>query len=65
MMRALILACLFMTTAAANAADGTPIPETARAMSRQVFLMSRISFALSFPLLFLMAAASHYPMFGK
>jgi uncharacterized membrane protein len=48
-----------------NAANGTAIPEKAKAMARQVFLMSRANFVLSFPLLFLMGAASHYPMFGK
>jgi len=48
-----------------NAANGTPMPEKAKAMSRQAFLMSRANFVLSFPLLFLMGAASHYPMFGK
>ena len=50
---------------AANAADGNPIPEKAKAMARQAFLISRANFVLSFPMLFLMAAASHYPMFGR
>ncbi len=50
---------------AANAADGTPMPEKAKAMARQAYLMSRANFVLSFPLLFFMAAASHYPMFGR
>jgi hypothetical protein len=27
--------------------------------------MSRTNFWLSFPMLYLMGAASHYPMFGK
>jgi uncharacterized membrane protein len=49
----------------ANAANGTPMPDKAKAMARQAFLMSRANFWLSFPLLFLMGAASHYPMFGK
>jgi len=48
-----------------NAANGTAIPEKAKAMARQAFLMSRANFVLSFPLLFLMGAASHYPMLGK
>ena len=48
-----------------NASNGTPIPDKAKAMARQAFLMSRANFVLSFPLLFLMGAASHYPMFGK
>jgi uncharacterized membrane protein len=50
---------------AANAANGTPMPDKAKAMARQAFLMSRTNFWLSFPMLYLMGAASHYPMFGK
>lgn len=50
---------------AANAADGTPMPDKAKGMARQAFLMSRTNFWLSFPMLFLMGAASHYPMFGR
>jgi uncharacterized membrane protein len=48
-----------------NAANGTPMPEKAQYLARQVFLTSRAAFVLSFPMLFLMGAASHYPMFGK
>jgi uncharacterized membrane protein len=48
-----------------NAANGTPIPDKAKYLARQAFLTSRASFVLSFPMLFLMGAASHYPMFGK
>jgi uncharacterized membrane protein len=51
------------TTDLAN--NGTPIPDQAEYLSRQVFLISRASFFLTFPLLFFMAAASHYPMFGR
>ena len=47
------------------AANGTPIPDKAAYLSRQAFLMARANFALSFPMLFLMGAASHYPMFGR
>ena len=50
---------------AANTADGTPIPDNAKPMARQAFLISRANFVLSFPMLFLMGAASHYPMFGR
>jgi len=50
---------------AANAADGTPIPDKAKSMARQALLMSRTNFVLSFPMLFFMGAASHYPMFGR
>jgi uncharacterized membrane protein len=48
-----------------NAANGTPMPEKAKAMARQAFLVSRANAFLSVPLLFFMGAASHYPMFGK
>jgi uncharacterized membrane protein len=48
-----------------NAANGTPVPEQAKYLARQTFLCSRANFVLSFPLLFLMGAASHYPMFGR
>lgn len=48
-----------------NAEKGTPMPEKAKAMSRQAFLVSRANAFLSIPLLFFMGAASHYPMFGK
>jgi uncharacterized membrane protein len=48
-----------------SAASGTPMPEKAKAMARMVFLSSRINAYLSIPLLFLMGAASHYPMFGR
>src|SRR6266446_3743222 len=47
------------------AANGTPMPDKAKYLARQAFLTSRANFALSFPMLFLMGAASHYPMFGK
>lgn len=50
---------------AENAARGTAIPEKAAGMTRMAFLTSRISAFLTVPLLFLMGAASHYPMFGR
>ena len=49
----------------ANAENGTPMPEKAARMARMAFLTSRINAWLTIPLLFLMGAASHYPMFGK
>jgi uncharacterized membrane protein len=49
----------------ANAENGTPMPEKAERMARMAFLTSRISAWLSLPLLFFMAAASHYPMFVR
>ena len=48
----------------ANAENGTPIPAQAQRMARMAFLMSRANAYLSIPMLFFMAAASHYPMFG-
>ncbi len=45
-------------------AAGQEPPEAAR-MRRLVYLTSRTNFWLSLPMLFFMAAASHYPMFGK
>ncbi|MBZ5548070.1 MAG: urate hydroxylase PuuD [Acidobacteriia bacterium] len=50
---------------AENAANGTSMPDQAKYLARQAFLSSRTNFFLSFPMLFLMGAASHYPMFGK
>ena len=47
-----------------SAAQGTPMPPEAAKLARVGYLASRAGFALSFPLLFFMGAASHYPMFG-
>jgi uncharacterized membrane protein len=48
-----------------NATSGTPMPEKAKAMARQAFLVSRANAYLSIVLLFFMGAASHYPLFGR
>jgi uncharacterized membrane protein len=48
-----------------NVANGTPIPPEAQKASRLAFLVSRINFVLSFPLLFFMAVASHYALFAN
>jgi len=48
-----------------NALNGTPIPTQSAALARMAFLASRTNFYLSLPMLFFMAAASHYPMLGK
>jgi len=48
-----------------SAASGTPMPEKSKAMARMAFLCSRTNAFLSIPMLFFMAAASHYPMFGR
>jgi len=47
-----------------NAEKGTPIPPEAAVLARRGFLASRANAWLSIPMLFFMAAASHYPMFG-
>lgn len=48
---------------AANAANGTPMPEQAQKFARLTLLASRTNFWLSLPMLFFMGAASHYPLF--
>ncbi len=48
-----------------NAVNGTPMPDKAKAMARQAFLVSRANAFLSIVMLFFMGAASHYPIFGK
>ncbi|NDQ56029.1 MAG: hypothetical protein GZ088_03020 [Acidipila sp.] len=45
----------------ALAEHGTPMPPEAATLARRAYLASRMNFWLSFPLLFFMAAASHYP----
>jgi uncharacterized membrane protein len=45
----------------AAAEQGTPMPPEAQRLMRWNFLTARTSFWLSFPMLFFMAAASHYP----
>ncbi len=45
----------------ASVEQGTPMPPEAEPVARWAFLASRTGFWLSFPLLFFMAAASHYP----
>jgi uncharacterized membrane protein len=49
----------------ASAEQGTPMPPEAERMARWAFLASRTGFWMSFPLLFFMAAASHYPWLGN
>lgn len=48
-----------------NAAHGTPMPAEAAQLSRVGMLTARINFVLSFPMLLFMAAASHFPVFGR
>lgn len=47
-----------------EAASGTPMPPEAAAWARLSFLVSRANFALAFPMLFFMGAASHLPLLG-
>jgi len=44
-----------------SAEQGTPMPPETERLMRWNFLTARTSFWLSFPMLFFMAAASHYP----
>lgn len=48
-----------------NAEKGTAVPAEAAALTRRAFLASRMNTWLSIPMLFFMAAASHYPLFGR
>jgi uncharacterized membrane protein len=47
-----------------NASKGTAMPAEAAKVARLSFLASRLNFWLSFPMLFFMAAASHYIVFA-
>jgi len=47
-----------------NAEKGTAIPPEAAILARQSFLASRTNAWLSLPMLFFMAAASHFPFFA-
>lgn len=49
---------------AESAARGTAMPAEAAKVARLSFLAARLSFWLSFPMLFFMGAASHYIMFA-
>lgn len=49
----------------ANAEQGTPMPPEAAKLARRAFLASRMNTWLSLPMLFFMAAASHFPFLGK
>ena len=48
-----------------NAEQGTPMPPQAARLARWGFLASRVGFWLSFPMLFFMAAAEHYPFLSS
>jgi len=49
----------------ASAEQGTPMPEQAARLARWGFLASRVGFWLSFPMLFFMGAAEHYPFLSS
>ena len=42
-----------------------PMPDKLARMMRQAYIASRANFIVSFPMLFFMGAASHYPLFGR
>jgi uncharacterized membrane protein len=44
-----------------NVEHGTPMPPEAEHLARWAFIASRVGFWLSFPMLFFMGAADHYP----
>ena len=48
---------------AESAASGTPMPAEAQKLARLAQLAARTNFILSFPMLLMMAVASHYPIF--
>ena len=48
-----------------SAEQGVPMPPEAERMMRWGFLTARVSFWLSFPMLFFMGAASHYPFLSS
>jgi len=48
----------------ASAEQGAPMPPEAARMVRWAFLASRTGFWMSFPMLFFMGAAEHYPFLG-
>jgi uncharacterized membrane protein len=49
----------------ASAEQGAPMPPEATRMARWAFLASRAAFWLSFPMLFFMGAAEHYPFLSS
>jgi uncharacterized membrane protein len=48
-----------------SVANGTPMPAKGAIFARMVFVTSRANFAAAFVMLFFMAAASHYALFGQ
>ncbi len=50
---------------AESSAAGTPVPAEAERLRRLAELAARTNFVLSFPMLLMMAVASHYPVLGR
>jgi uncharacterized membrane protein len=48
-----------------NVEQGTPMPPEAERLARWSYLASRVGFWLSFPMLFFMGAAEHYPFLSS
>ncbi len=48
-----------------NVEHGTPMPPEAERLARWSYLASRVGFWLSFPMLFFMGAADHYPFLSS
>ncbi|HEU4416045.1 MAG TPA: urate hydroxylase PuuD [Candidatus Angelobacter sp.] len=48
-----------------SASSGSPMPPEAAKIARLAQLAAQTNFALSFPMLLMMAVASHYPVFGS
>jgi hypothetical protein len=48
----------------ASIENGTPMPAEAVRLARWSFIASRVGFWLSFPMIFFMATADHYPFLG-
>ena len=49
----------------ASSEQGTPMPPEATTLARRAFVGSRVGFWLSFPMLFFMAAADHFPFLSS
>jgi uncharacterized membrane protein len=49
----------------ASVEQGTPMPPEAERLTRWSYIASRVGFWLSFPMLFLMGAADHYPFLSS
>ena len=49
----------------ASVEQGTPMPAEAERLARWAYLASRVGFWLSFPMLFFMGAAEHYPFLSS